>query len=103
MSQKIKKPHWGPWQAILDAAAKSDPYCGVVLFMEAVVVASKARITIEEAAEQIKATILDLFAQFDYSCAYTESELSAILRNIAAAKPTPELRRQRMSAIPAFA
>jgi hypothetical protein len=74
---------------MIDAAIKNDPKLAVLLFRASAKVAADGGISVEVAAEHIKAALLDTFTQLMYL--YTPAEASAIRTNLASAVPVAEL------------
>jgi hypothetical protein len=74
---------------MIDAAIKNDPGLDVLLFRASAKVAADGGISVEVAAEHIKAALLDTFTQLVHF--YTTSEASAIRTNLALAVPVSEL------------
>ncbi len=74
---------------MIDAAIKSDPSLAVLLFKASAKVAADGGISVEVAAQHIKAALLDTFTQLVHF--YTDSEASAIRANLASAVPVSEL------------
>jgi hypothetical protein len=74
---------------MIDAAKKNDPKLAILLFRASAKVAADGGISVEVAAEHIKAALLDTFTQLVYL--YTPVEASAIRTNLASAVPVQEL------------